>query len=87
MAKSGKRKASGALADSPSHLLHRALQAALGVFAEETGSGALTQRQFALLAAAAELEAPSQTDLVTATGTRTPPRAVPSSLVITRPDT
>ena len=68
MAKSGKRKASGALADSPSHLLHRALQAALGVFAEETGSGALTQRQFALLAAAAELEAPSQTDLVTATG-------------------
>ena len=68
MAKSGKRKASGALADSPSHLLHRALQAALGVFAEETGSGALTQRQFALLAAAAELEAPSQTDQVTATG-------------------
>lgn len=68
MAKSGKRKASSVLEDSPSHLLHRALQAALGVFAAETGAGALTQRQFALLAAAAELEAPSQTDLVLATG-------------------
>lgn len=68
MAKAGKKRTGSVLEDSPSHLLHRALQAALGVFAEETGSGALTQRQFALLAAAAELEEPSQTDLVQATG-------------------
>ncbi len=68
MAKSGKRKAARVLDDSPSHLLHRALQAALGLFAAETGAGALTQRQFALLAAAAELQAPSQTDLVAVTG-------------------
>lgn len=52
---------------SPSHLLHRALQQALEIYGEELGEGAPTQRQFALLSAAA---APgrTQTDLVNATG-------------------
>ena len=53
---------------SPSHLLHRVLQIALDVYAEETGPGALTQRQFAVLAAVAENEGLTQTDLVHATG-------------------
>lgn len=53
---------------SPSHLLHRALQAALDVYAEEGGSEALTQRQFAVLAEVAAREGCNQTDLVRATG-------------------
>ena len=53
---------------SPSHLLHGALQLALDVYAEEVGSGGLTQRQFAVLAAAAERHGLTQTDLVRATG-------------------
>lgn len=53
---------------SPSHLLHRALQLALDIYAEETGPGAVTQRQFAVLAAVAEHEGLTQTDLVRATG-------------------
>jgi DNA-binding MarR family transcriptional regulator len=57
-----------ALARSPSHLLHRALQLALDVYAAETGPGAVTQRQYAVLAAVAAGEHPSQTDLVRMTG-------------------
>jgi DNA-binding MarR family transcriptional regulator len=53
---------------SPSHLLHRALQLALDIYAEEAGPGAPTQRQFAVLAAVAENEGLTQTDLVKATG-------------------
>lgn len=67
MAKSAKIAVSG-LERSPSHLLHRALQLALDVYAIETGPGAVTQRQFAVLAAVAEHEGLTQTDLVRATG-------------------
>lgn len=65
------RKASvsaGSLAASPSHLMHRALQRALDIYAEEMGPNAPTQRQYAVLAAAAEAEGLTQADLVRATG-------------------
>ena len=68
----GKRKQSGAgrkpLDGSPSHLMHRVLQVALDIYAEETGPGAPTQRQYAVLAAVADNEGLTQTDLVHATG-------------------
>ncbi|HUO22008.1 MAG TPA: MarR family winged helix-turn-helix transcriptional regulator [Caulobacteraceae bacterium] len=57
-----------ALERSPSHLLHRALQLALDIYAEEAGSGAVTQRQFAVLAAVQSREGCTQSDLVKATG-------------------
>lgn len=53
---------------SPSHLLHRALQHALDIYVESAGPGAPTQRQFAVMAAVAENEGLTQTDLVRATG-------------------
>jgi DNA-binding MarR family transcriptional regulator len=55
---------------SPSHLLHRVLQMALDLFVEEAGPGAVTQRQFAVLAAVAVAadEGPTQSRLVKATG-------------------
>jgi DNA-binding MarR family transcriptional regulator len=53
---------------SPSHLLHRALQLALDIYAEETGSGAMTQRQFAVLSAVMAKEGCTQSELVRATG-------------------
>jgi DNA-binding MarR family transcriptional regulator len=53
---------------SPSHLLHRALQLALDIYTEESGPGALTQRQFAVLTAVAASEGCTQSDLVKATG-------------------
>ncbi|HEY0436528.1 MAG TPA: MarR family winged helix-turn-helix transcriptional regulator [Phenylobacterium sp.] len=53
---------------SPSHLLHRALQRALDIYAEEFGEGAITQRQFAVLAAAQERDGATQADLVRITG-------------------
>jgi DNA-binding MarR family transcriptional regulator len=56
------------LSQSASHLLHRVLQLALDVYVEETGKGALTQRQYAVLAAAATVDGTSQTDLVRMTG-------------------
>ncbi|WP_426010223.1 MarR family winged helix-turn-helix transcriptional regulator [Caulobacter sp. DWR2-3-1b2] len=58
----------GALTRSPSHLLHRVLQLALDIYAEESGAGGVTQRQFAVLAAVAENEGVTQTGLVRATG-------------------
>jgi DNA-binding MarR family transcriptional regulator len=58
----------GALERSPSHLLHRVLQLALDIYAEESGAGGVTQRQFAVLAAVAENEGVTQTGLVRATG-------------------
>jgi DNA-binding MarR family transcriptional regulator len=68
----GKSKAAqgdaGPLDASPSHLLHRVLQLALDIYAEETGVGAITQRQFAVLTAVARNEGLTQTDLVKATG-------------------
>ncbi|MDR3512663.1 MAG: MarR family transcriptional regulator [Caulobacteraceae bacterium] len=67
--KSGKKSgAGGALDHSPSHLLHRALQLALDIYAEETGPEAVTQRQYAVLSSVAAQEGLTQTDLVRATG-------------------
>src|SRR5580692_487216 len=67
--KSGKKIEAGkALDRSPSHLLHRALQLALDIYAEETGPEAVTQRQYAVLAAVAAHEGLTQTDLVRSTG-------------------
>lgn len=57
-----------ALDASPSHLLHRALQLALDVYAEEVGPAGLTQRQYAVLAAVEAREGLTQTDLVRITG-------------------
>jgi DNA-binding MarR family transcriptional regulator len=66
--KSGARGGVATLDRSPSHLLHRALQLALDIYAQEVGPGAVTQRQYAVLAAAAAQEGATQTDLVRATG-------------------
>lgn len=69
MVKSGKLpKKAGPLADSPSHLMHRALQLALDIYAEETGAEGLTQRQFAVLEAASLKAGLTQTELVRMTG-------------------
>ncbi len=67
-AKGRDRDGVAALDHSPSHLLHRALQLALDIYAEELGPGAVTQRQYAVLAAAAANEGATQTDLVKITG-------------------
>ncbi len=58
----------GPLERSPSHLLHRMLQQALDIYAEEVGSDGPTQRQFAVLSAVARNEGLTQTGLVRATG-------------------
>jgi DNA-binding MarR family transcriptional regulator len=61
--------AGSALEHSPSHLLHRALQAAVDLYAADAADGAITQRQHAVLAAcAATTPAPSQSELVRLTG-------------------
>ena len=60
--------AAGALDDSPSHLLHRALQVSLDIYAAEFGDDPLPQRQYAVLAAVEAQEGLTQTDLVRATG-------------------
>jgi DNA-binding MarR family transcriptional regulator len=57
-----------ALNDLASHLLLCATQRADDLFAKEVGDADITPRQFVLLAAVAELDDPSQTDLVEATG-------------------
>jgi DNA-binding MarR family transcriptional regulator len=58
------------LATSPSHLLHRAQQVAADLFARNTGTSRddLTPRQFAVLAALAERDGCSQSDLTAMTG-------------------
>jgi len=66
--KSGAKGGIAALDQSPSHLLHRALQRALDIYAEEFGEGGITQRQFAVLAAAEERDGATQADLVRITG-------------------
>jgi DNA-binding MarR family transcriptional regulator len=66
--KSGSKAGVAVLDRSPSHLLHRALQRALDIYAEEFGDGAITQRQFAVLAAAQERDGATQADLVRTTG-------------------
>ena len=69
MVKSGKKaREAGFLAESPSHLIHRALQLALDIYAREVGSDGLTQRQFAVLEAVSLRAGLTQTDLVKATG-------------------
>ncbi len=69
MVKSGnKSKRNGGLGMSPSHLMHRALQLSLDIYADETGSDGLTQRQFAVLEAVSMKSGLTQTDLVRATG-------------------
>lgn len=68
MVKSGKGRKTGPFAQSPSHLMHRALQLALDIYAEETGPDGPTQRQFAVMEAVAAKEGLTQTDLVRATG-------------------
>ncbi|QTN20135.1 MarR family transcriptional regulator [Brevundimonas sp. AJA228-03] len=69
MVKSGKQaRRAGTLADSPSHLMHRVLQLALDIYAEETGADGPTQRQFAVLEAVSVKSGLTQTDLVKATG-------------------
>ncbi len=50
------------------HLLHRAGQGADGAFASEVRDGALTPRQFAVLAAVAERQGSNQTQIVERTG-------------------
>lgn len=57
-----------ALDGSPSHLLHRALQVSLDIYAEAFGDSDLTQRQYAVLSAVEAQEGLTQTDLVRATG-------------------
>lgn len=68
MVKDGKKARSGPLDKSPSHLMHRALQLALDIYAEEVGADGPTQRQFAVLEIASRNEGLTQTDLVRATG-------------------
>ena len=69
MVKSGnKAKRSGGLGGSPSHLMHRVLQLALDIYAEEAGPDGLTQRQFAVLEAVSHKSGLTQTDLGRATG-------------------
>lgn len=61
-------KGVAALDKSPSHLLHRAQQVAVDIYAEVFGPEGVTQRQYAVLAAAADHEGATQTDLVRITG-------------------
>lgn len=69
MVKSGKTsKRSGALLDSPSHLMHRVLQLSLDIYAEEAGPDGPTQRQYAVMEAVSNAQGLTQTDLVRATG-------------------
>jgi DNA-binding MarR family transcriptional regulator len=63
-----KVKSSDVLGGSATHLLHRALQMALDYHSEAAGSGAVTQRQYTVLAAAAAHDGLTQNDLVRATG-------------------
>lgn len=58
----------GALDQSPSHLMHRALQLALDIYNESMGPDGLTQRQFAVLEAVDATPGLTQSDLVKATG-------------------
>ena len=51
-----------------SHLLHRAVQLATDLHAGNAGSEGLTPRQFAVLAAVAEVEGAAQSQLVAHTG-------------------
>lgn len=56
------------LTDAPGHLLRRAQQYAVDVYAREVGADGLTPRQFAVLVTVEQNEGLSQTDLVRLTG-------------------
>lgn len=64
----GKHGLSAVLERSPGHLLQRAAQLAADAYVREAGPNAITQRQYAVLAAVEAAEAPSQSDLVRLTG-------------------
>jgi MarR family transcriptional regulator, temperature-dependent positive regulator of motility len=68
MVKTKSRPSADALGGSVTHLLHRALQLALDYHSEAAGPGAITQRQYTVLAAAAAQDGLTQNDLVRATG-------------------
>lgn len=68
MVKTKSRPSADALGGSVTHLLHRALQLALDYHSEAAGPGAVTQRQYTVLAAAAAQDGLTQNDLVRATG-------------------
>lgn len=68
MVKSKSKPGADALGGSVTHLLHRALQKALDYHSEAAGPGAITQRQYTVLAAAAAHDGLTQNDLVRATG-------------------
>ena len=68
MAKRKDRTDTKVLEGSPTHLLHRVLQLALDYHAEAAGPEGLTQRQYAVLAAAAGKAGLTQSELVRATG-------------------
>lgn len=68
MAKPDKPKSESGLSGSPGHLMHRALQLMLDVYAAEAGPDAPTHRQYVLLEAASAAEGLSQTELVRITG-------------------
>ena len=56
------------LESSALHLLHRVVQIAGDIFADEMGPGGLTPRQFAILLTVSQHEGASQTNLVRLTG-------------------
>lgn len=66
--RTGSKKSGGPLDRSPGHLLHRAQQKALDLFAAGAAPGSVTQRQYAVLAAVALHEGAAQAELVAATG-------------------
>jgi len=68
MVKTKSKPTADALGGSVTHLLHRALQKALDYHSEAAGPGAITQRQYTVLAAAAAHDGLTQNDLVRATG-------------------
>jgi MarR family transcriptional regulator, temperature-dependent positive regulator of motility len=68
MAKTKGKGHGDVLSGSATHLLHRALQIALDYHAAAAGADGLTQRQYAVLAAAGAAEGLTQSDLVRATG-------------------
>ncbi|HEY5070631.1 MAG TPA: MarR family winged helix-turn-helix transcriptional regulator [Caulobacteraceae bacterium] len=68
MSKTGRNTAGGGLEGSVTHLLQRAVRLALDFHAEAAGAGAVTQRQYTVLAAAGAADGQNQNDLVRATG-------------------
>jgi len=68
MAKHARKNSGVGLEGSVTHLLQRAVRRALDFHGEAAGPGAVTQRQYTVLAAASTAEGQNQNDLVRATG-------------------